>query len=99
MLACEQAIVDWSADTNQSDADDRARAALRAMIVRLGAAATDGLVDPRETLDPVVTAILNLRGVVRAEKRYDLSDVIRDELAAASIEVRDTPDGVEWVLL
>lgn len=99
VLACEQAIVDWSADTNQSDADDRARAALRAMIVRLGAAATDGLVDPRETLDPVVTAILNLRGVVRAEKRYDLSDVIRDELAAASIEVRDTPDGVEWVLL
>lgn len=98
VLACEQAIVDWSADTNQSDATDRARAALRAMIVRLGAAATDGLVDPRETLDPVVSAILNVRAVVRAEKRYDLSDVIRDELAAASIEVRDTPDGVQWEL-
>ena len=32
-------------------------------------------------------------------KRYDLSDQIRDGLAAAGIEVRDTPAGQEWNLL
>jgi cysteinyl-tRNA synthetase len=36
--------------------------------------------------------------VVRAEKRFDLSDLVRDQLLAAGIEVRDTKDGVEWVL-
>ena len=35
---------------------------------------------------------------VRAEHRFDLSDLVRDELAAAGIEVRDTPDGVAWEL-
>ena len=39
-----------------------------------------------------------MRATVRAEKRYDLSDVIRDAFLALGIEVRDTPDGVEWVL-
>jgi cysteinyl-tRNA synthetase len=35
---------------------------------------------------------------VRAEKRYDLSDVLRDAFVNIGIEVRDTPDGVEWDL-
>jgi cysteinyl-tRNA synthetase len=47
---------------------------------------------------PVVDAALSLRAVVRAEQRYDLSDLLRDELAAAGVEVRDTGEGVEWEL-
>jgi cysteinyl-tRNA synthetase len=39
-----------------------------------------------------------MRAVARAEKRYDLSDLVRDRLLAAGVEVRDTKDGVEWVL-
>jgi cysteinyl-tRNA synthetase len=35
---------------------------------------------------------------VRAEKRYDLSDVLRDAFVNIGIEVRDTPSGVEWDL-
>ena len=97
-LALDAAIVEWSRDTLQSDEGDRARAALRAMIVRLGQAAVGGLRDPREELGPVVEAALSLRRAVRAEKRYDLSDLLRDGLAAAGIEVRDTADGVEWGL-
>jgi cysteinyl-tRNA synthetase len=46
----------------------------------------------------VVEAALALRAAVRAERRYDLSDLLRDELAAAGVEVRDTPAGVEWEL-
>jgi cysteinyl-tRNA synthetase len=42
--------------------------------------------------------LLSLRAQVRADKRFDLSDVIRDRLSAIGVEVRDTPSGVEWVL-
>ncbi len=95
-LALQQAIVSWSHDMLQSDDAERADAALRAMIVRLGNAAVGGLQDPRQLLAPVVDAALALRKVVRAEKRYDLSDLLRDGLSEAGIEVRDTPDGVVW---
>ncbi len=98
VLALEQAMHDWASDTDQNDHRDRARAALRSMISRLGAAANDGLRDPRSVLEPVVSATLELRRAVREEKRYDLSDLLRDELAKAGVEVRDTPSGVEWVL-
>jgi cysteinyl-tRNA synthetase len=98
VLELDDAIAAWSADTFQSDEMDRARATLRAMIVRLAGAARDGLRDPRDVLAPVVEATLALRATVRAEGRYDLSDLLRDELAAAGVEVRDTADGAEWDL-
>lgn len=97
-LALESALHEWSADPTQSDARDTARASLRSMISALGDAAGTGLVDPRETVRPWVEAMLDVRRIVRAEKRFDLSDIIRDTFAALSIEVRDTPSGVEWDL-
>jgi cysteinyl-tRNA synthetase len=45
-----------------------------------------------------MNVLLELRSVVRADKRYDLSDLIRDRLAVIKVEVRDTPQGVEWVI-
>ncbi len=99
ILELESAIVEWSRDTLQSDDVDRARAALRSMIVRLGAAATEGVRDVREVLGPVVEAALAARVVARSEKAFAVSDAIRDELASAGIEVRDTPDGVEWLVV
>jgi hypothetical protein len=98
ILQLESAIVEWSRDTLQSDDVDRARAALRSMIVRLGAAATEGVRDVREVLGPVVEAALAARVVARSEKAFAVSDAIRDQLAAAGIEVRDTPDGAEWLI-
>jgi hypothetical protein len=53
-------------------------------------------VDVTETLRPLMELILSLRAQARAEKRWSESDAIRDGLASAGIEVRDTPDGVEW---
>ena len=53
-------------------------------------------VDVTETLRPLVDLVLELRAQARTEKRWAESDTIRDGLAAAGIEVRDTPDGVEW---
>jgi len=97
-LELEAAIVAWSADTLQSDEADRARASLRSMIVRLGDAAVAGLRDPAEVLAPLMDVIVAVRTAVRAEKRFDLSDLIRDRVTALGIEVRDTPEGVVWVL-
>ncbi|CAB4773785.1 unannotated protein [freshwater metagenome] len=98
VLLLESAIHAWSADTLQGEEMDNAHAALRSMIVRLGDAAVGGLADPRDALDPIMNVLLELRSAVRTDKRYDLSDLIRDRLAAVKIEVRDTPQGVEWVI-
>jgi cysteinyl-tRNA synthetase len=47
-------------------------------------------------LGPFVQVLLDLRAQVRADKRFDLSDIIRDRLTALNVEVRDTPDGAVW---
>ena len=99
ILKLETSIVEWSRDTLQSDEADQARAALRSMISRLGTAATGGLRDERDVLGPVVEAALNARSVARTEKAFAVSDALRDGLTAAGIEVRDTADGVEWVVV
>jgi hypothetical protein len=98
VLELENDIKLWSADTLTGSDADAAREILRSMIVKLGTAATGGLEDPRERVAPYVEALLAIRKIVRAEKRFDLSDIVRDALALAHIEVRDTPDGVEWLL-
>jgi hypothetical protein len=95
-LELDDAITGWSGDTLQSDATDHARAVLRSMITRLAAAATGGLRDPRDVLGPFVQVLLDLRTQVRSDKRFDLSDIIRDRLAALNVEVRDTPEGAQW---
>jgi len=95
-LELDDGIAGWSADTLQSDDADYARGVLRSMITRLAGAATGGLRDPREVVGPFVDVLLELRAQVRADKRFDLSDIIRDRLAATNVEVRDTPQGAEW---
>lgn len=95
-LDLDDAIAGWSGDTLQSDATDHARAVLRSMITRLAGAATGGLRDPRDVIGPFVQVLLDLRAQVRSDKRFDLSDIIRDRLAALNVEVRDTPEGAQW---
>lgn len=97
-LELENAIQEWSRDTLQGDDSDHARSILRLMITQLGDAAQSGVQDPRDVVAPWVDALLSLRAIVRAEKRYDLSDLIRDVFAEHGVEVRDTADGVEWDL-
>ena len=96
-LGLEQSIADWHADTLQSDDVPRARRALRAMVVRLGELAEAGA-DPRGQVAPVVELLLELRAAARDNGDFATSDLVRDRLAVAGIEVRDTPDGVQWEL-
>lgn len=99
ILDLDSAIISWSNDTLQGDDLERARTAFRSMIVRLGAAATGGVRDSREVLGPIVEAALAARVTARTEKAYAVSDAIRDNLAAAGIEVRDTETGVDWSII
>ena len=98
VLELEQSIVDWSADTLQSDERDQARAALRRMIVRLGEVAAVGAHDPRSVVAPYVGAVLAGRVAARDAKQYELADQLRDALVDIGLEIRDTPNGTEWLL-
>ena len=46
----------------------------------------------------VVDMVLSLRAKAKADKDWATSDRIRDELAAAGFEVKDTKDGATWKL-
>jgi len=97
-LELEDAIHAWSSDTWQSDDIDIARRTLRSMLVDLAGAATQGLADPRTVVGPVVSVALDVRAQARANKDFSTSDLIRDRLAEAGVEIRDTPEGQEWDL-
>lgn len=46
--------------------------------------------------DTEIQALLDERKAVRAAKNFKRSDEIRDELAAAGIEIKDSPTGTTW---
>ena len=46
--------------------------------------------------DQVVRAWLDLRSDLRASRRFDLADRIRDGLAALGVSIEDKPGGTEW---
>ncbi len=98
VLGLEQAIAAWQADTLQSDDADEARRVLRALVVRLGELAERGAADPEQAVGPFVDALIDVRRAARDAKDFATSDLVRDRLTAAGIEVRDTADGTEWTL-
>jgi len=51
-----------------------------------------------EAFSKVVDMVLDLRAKAKAAKDWATSDRIRDDLAAAGFEVKDTKDGVTWKL-
>ncbi len=59
---------------------------------------TGGNADREEAFGKVVDMVLDLRAKAKANKDWATSDQIRDELAAAGFEVKDTKDGVTWKL-
>jgi cyanophycinase-like exopeptidase len=98
VLELEQAITEWTADTLQSDDGDHARRTLRGMVLELAGAARDGLADPATRVAPLVDALLERRAAARSAGDFATADAVRDRLAAAGVEVRDGPSGVEWSL-
>ena len=52
-----------------------------------------------EAFGKVVDMVLELRAKAKAAKDWATSDQIRDQLASAGFEVKDTKDGVTWKLV
>ena len=77
---------------------DNAGATFRSLIARLGERAEVGTRDPRQTLEPFVNTLLELRARARATSDWETADLVRNRLAAAGVEVRDGADGPSWVL-
>ena len=82
-------------ELDRTATSDDERSAVRSLLARTAAAVGEP-VDVTETVRPLVEVLLTLRTSARAEKRWADSDAIRDGLAGAGVEVRDTADGVEW---
>lgn len=98
ILALEDEMWSWRADTLQSDEMDRGRAALRAMLSELGRVAEAGTRPRATVVGPFVDLALALRAEARAGGRYDDADAVRDRLLALGVEIHDTADGVSWDL-
>jgi hypothetical protein len=96
ILDLETAIRQWEADTDEDQGTEQARALLRSLVGRLGRAAQDGLVDPRDRLRPAVEPLLALRTALRGEGNFAAADAIREALAAAGLDLSDTPEGTRW---
>ena len=77
---------------------DNATATFRSLITRLGEAASSGAADPRATLEPLVEALLVVRGRARETRDWATADLVRDRLASAGIEVHDGTGGTTWDL-
>lgn len=99
ILELEASINDWSHDIPAGDALDRAHASLRSLVVELGNAGEGGVRDPREVLGPFVEVMLELRRSARSDRRFAEADAIRDRLTDLGVEVRDTAEGSEWLLV
>ena len=56
----------------------------------------DAAGDSTKALDVLVGAELERRATARANKDWAEADAVRDRLAAAGIEVTDTPEGPKW---
>lgn len=88
VLALEQAIHEWAADTDEDDGVAQARAALRGLILRL--AEPDGL--PAALVD----GLLAVREALRETAGYATADAIRELLAAEGVRINDTAHGSGW---
>jgi hypothetical protein len=96
ILELETAIGQWEADMDEDQGTEQARAILRSLIGRLGQAAQDGLADPRDRLRPAVEPLLELRATLRGAGNFTAADAIREALAAAGLDISDTPEGTRW---
>lgn len=49
-----------------------------------------------DTLDGLMSLVIELRAQARQEKNWGIADQIRDQLTALSIKLEDTPNGTDW---
>ena len=98
VLDLERDVTEWSTDIPGGDELDRAHASLRSLIFELGRLSETGARDPREVVGPFVETLLELRDAARAERSLRGGGPGAGPAGRGGIEVRDTPDGSEWLI-
>jgi cyanophycinase-like exopeptidase len=96
-LDLEQTISAWSADTEQDDID-YARRIFRRMMSQLQESAARQA-ELAQRLGSLVQVVVEQRERARQIGDFGEADRLRNHLAAAGVDVRDTPDGARWTLL
>jgi cysteinyl-tRNA synthetase len=85
------------------DDNDREDALLYYHLIRREFGPVLGLFDLNEekkevSSEELLKLLIEVRDVLRKEKRYDLSDRIRDHLREIGIILKDTPSGTEYTV-
>lgn len=51
-----------------------------------------------DILERVMNVVIDLRSKARADKNYEMSDLIRDRLQEANITLKDSKEGTKWII-
>lgn len=65
-------------------------------ILGLQASGGGGTADGK--MSDVMELLISMRQQARADKNFELSDQIRDRLAEVGIQLKDTPEGTDWMI-
>jgi cysteinyl-tRNA synthetase len=91
-------LFDLSRAANRSEGADKASA--QAKLIELAGVLGLELRAPEAggagDAAPFIDLLLEIRGALRAEKNWKLSDAIRDGLAERGVAVEDSPTGATW---
>ena len=99
VLELEQALADHTMrESGPSNDVEHTRRRLRGMVLTLANTAAETATNPRPIIEPLVGALLEQRAQARTRQDYATADRLRAQMAAAGVEVRDCPTGVEWKL-
>lgn len=98
LLELDATLWRWSADPEQGGFMPKARSIFRSLLVKLGEAAREGLVSPRERIAPFAQALVDLREEARRERQWGLADACRARLENLGVRIGDTPQGTTWEL-
>ena len=98
LLELDAAIVARIRAGEDSPELDVASTTFQSLIVRLGELAARRTLDPREMVDPFVSALIDLRARARARQDWETADLVRTHLVEAGIVVHDGQGTSTWDL-
>ncbi|MCW2784409.1 MAG: cysteinyl-tRNA synthetase [Marmoricola sp.] len=109
VAAIHDAVRQGNCQVAAGDASGAAATAnqVRAMLSVLGLDPADphwtqdsgtGSADLKGVVDVLIAGLIDQRQAARASKDFAAADAIRDQIAAAGVEIEDTPQGARWTV-
>jgi cysteinyl-tRNA synthetase len=91
-------LFDLAKDINRARDDGRGIAAAQALLLELADVLGLRLEQAAQAIEaaPFIDLLVRIRGELRAAKQWQMSDLIRDGLAALHVTLEDGPQGTTW---